>query len=307
MAKGDHSGSDRRRPAFRDWADAVAKLAAAGAIVWGAYIANTFQGKSTAVKLLSEREQAETQLRASMFSDLIQPIVGADVTKIDVKREQLLAQLLALNFHEHFEFKPLLLRVDERLKAELSGQALDERLGQLRGMMRRVISRQVNMLISASEQRETDKGVIHRVRLQGELEPTQKSCTFRTDACAFQQRIVTTSPDDHYKLHVYFSDPDWQDESVRVNATLFPSHATVDDFEPYSVDFRLTWYDLPFTDHTLLADGTRFAFFLDNIDADTERATVGLVWFPKNYFTPRERPIDFSDFREQLGLELEAR
>ena len=87
--------------------DTIAKLAAAGAIVYAALLANTFQAKMTNVKILSEREQAESQLRATMFTSLIDPISGPSkgIEEIPIKREKLLIELLALNFNEHFEFK----------------------------------------------------------------------------------------------------------------------------------------------------------------------------------------------------------
>ncbi|NIT04004.1 hypothetical protein GTO10_03700, partial [Candidatus Saccharibacteria bacterium] len=64
--------------------------------------------------------------------------------------------------------------------------------------------------------------------------------------------------------------------------------------------------DFPLTDNTLLADGNRFAVTIQDlsIDEDLQIKTVylKLIWFPKSYFTPRERPINYAEFREKLGL-----
>src|ERR1043166_6489658 len=98
--------------------DSISKLVASGAIVMAAWVAQRFESRSTSLSLLNQREQSETQLRASMFQNLIEPIVGskggADTA---ADREELLVELLTLNFHDHFEFKPLLVRVDRRLAA----------------------------------------------------------------------------------------------------------------------------------------------------------------------------------------------
>jgi hypothetical protein len=69
--------------------------------------------------------------------------------------------------------------------------------------------------------------------------------------------------------------------------------------------FTITPYDFSLTDNTLLADGNRFAVTLEYIEIDETLKTVylRLIWFPKNYFTARERPMNYSEFRERLGLQ----
>jgi hypothetical protein len=69
-------------------------------------------------------------------------------------------------------------------------------------------------------------------------------------------------------------------------------------------DFLLTWFDFPFTDNTLLADGTRFSLAIDKVDSEKETATIQLVWFPQDYFSARERPTNYRQLREKLGLTL---
>ena len=78
-----------------DWLDAIAKLVGAAAVLAVALIANSFQGRLTGVSLQSQREQAESQLRANMFSSLIGPIAGPQTNgkALSPDREQLIAQL----------------------------------------------------------------------------------------------------------------------------------------------------------------------------------------------------------------------
>ena len=75
-----------------------------------ALFANSLQSRLTGVSIQSQREQAESQLRAGMFSSLISPIGGAQSSDkpMPADREMLLAELLALNFNENFEMKPLM-------------------------------------------------------------------------------------------------------------------------------------------------------------------------------------------------------
>jgi len=149
--------------AIKDVVDTLAKVAGAGAIVFAAIIANNYQvemseenirnqNKQAAFTILSQREQAESQLRASMFSDLIDPIIGPrSGNEISAERERLMVELLTLNFHEHFEFKPLLLHVDQRLASKnIEGMSKEEAIKErnsLRSVARRVIGRQIAVLI----------------------------------------------------------------------------------------------------------------------------------------------------------------
>ena len=57
-------------------ADVVFKGVAAFAGLFIVFVASSFQSSMTAATLQSQREQADSLLRASMFSDLIDSIVG---------------------------------------------------------------------------------------------------------------------------------------------------------------------------------------------------------------------------------------
>ena len=59
-----------------------------------------------------------------MFSSLIGPIAGPQTNgkALSPDREQLIAQLLALNFNENFELKPLLEDAGERLAPKIDSR-----------------------------------------------------------------------------------------------------------------------------------------------------------------------------------------
>jgi hypothetical protein len=67
--------------------------------------------------------------------------------RVDLERERLLVELLTLNFHEHFESKPLLLHVEKRIRSELSGQDRERALSSLVSIVRRVSDRQIATLM----------------------------------------------------------------------------------------------------------------------------------------------------------------
>ena len=140
-----------------DNSDPILKLTGTFAILFGTWLATSYESKLTAVTLISEREQAESRLRASMFNNLISPISGPSKEEIDPHRECVLVELLALNFHEHFEFKPLMMHVDKRLsetcyskdnnKKKITPQEAKYDRDSLRSIARRITDRQIKTLI----------------------------------------------------------------------------------------------------------------------------------------------------------------
>src|SRR3989454_232293 len=104
---------------FVDWIEASAKVVGAVAMLVIAVFANSLQGRLTGISIQSQREQAESQLRANMFNSLISPLAGSQKDgNMSADREVLLTELLALNFHENFELKPLMEDAAERLATE---------------------------------------------------------------------------------------------------------------------------------------------------------------------------------------------
>lgn len=386
--------------AIKDVVDTLAKVAGAGAIVFAAIIANNYQvemsdenirnqNKQAAFTILSQREQAESQLRASMFSDLIDPIVGSrSGDEIPADRERLMVELLTLNFHEHFEFKPLLLYVDQRLASgNIEGMSKDEAIKErnsLRSVARRVIDRQIALLIKERAEEptlltisDTDKskfpdgfgrvaksdfgygnlvqdllkeGVIknakgkpdyvyfrHNIKNEHELEMELKKIGIRNKnkmrrviknwrqfrsqvsqmpgekviPLRFRQvgngtrvsQTVSMRPPagGERRVDVIISAPDWENQTVEVSLKIKSS--TEESSSDTTKNFTLTWYDLPFTDNTLLSDGYRFALVLGDMDTEILPRTVNLkfIWFPQNYFPPRERPINNNYFQNILG------
>ncbi|NIT04005.1 hypothetical protein GTO10_03705, partial [Candidatus Saccharibacteria bacterium] len=149
------------------WVDTIAKLLAAigvvGAATAGAIIGNEYKSKMDTATLLSQREQSESNLRATMFSNLIGPIAGPQKDKeVPPEREILLIELLALNFHDHFELKPLLKFVDEKTTQRMDPEPGREARDSLRSTARRIIDRQIASLLKESS--EKDRTVVHQLR-----------------------------------------------------------------------------------------------------------------------------------------------
>ena len=288
-----------KRPSVWTIFDTLAKVAAAGAIVWAAVIANEFQSRMTATAVISEREQAESQLRANMFNNLIDPIVGGKGKEGDiaVERERLLVELLALNFHEHFEFKPLLEHVDCRLGQDADEEKGKENRRSLRSVVRRVTERQISTLVrEGADQIEPIDFIETETRLirGNELSDSVPKPT------PFGQPKEVKSPEGRYSLKIGISKADWEKETFNIWILVDDN---VCDQKRLPMDFTLTWFDFPLTDNTRLRDGNRFSVVLSAVHPQARRVTLEVIWFPKGYFTARERPINYQKFQEILGLQ----
>jgi hypothetical protein len=309
--------------------DVVAKLFAAAAVVWGAYIANEFQATMTTATLQSQREQADSTLRASMFHDLIDPILGPERGNLPLDRELLLVELLGLNFHEHLELGPLMVHVDERLmREEIPGMDREAAREQLQSTARRVLQRQLALLTKEkSDLSSDDRAYIYRLDIEERLpqeiakEISPPSPRFELNR-AFGELIRIDSPNKAYTLYFTVSPPRrWEEQSFPVSMQIINKEDAIEaktSQEATAIkkgidkktktaiadrDFVLTWFDFPFIDNTLLADGTRFSLVIDRVDdkEKPKKVVLKFIWFPKDYFSLRERPTNYTEWKK-LGL-----
>ena len=328
MAPANRSASMQIKSWVREILDWLVKLLPVIATIAVTVLADQYKTSLTASTLLSEREKADSQLRSEMFAKLVDPISGAKSgAEVPLEREQLLAELLSLNFHEHIGMKPLLNHVDARLAQESldhdQSKAAQARLARLsfRSIARTVISRQTAMLTrSSTDAQSEDNARIERIDLGPAVDDAAVLRQIQVDGAMvhkFSEPIEVMSGSGRHKLYLQVDRQNWNDETFHVAVRI----CAIKDRREVPLadsDFELSWFDFPLTDNTLLADGTRFAIVLDQVydtngrfnDAHVEnavpdatrRARVNIIWFPKDYIAARERPTNYREFRRSLGL-----
>jgi hypothetical protein len=319
---------------FKSWVrevlDWIVKLLPVIATVLVALLADQYKASLTASTLLSEREKADSQLRSEMFSKLVDPISGArSGSDVSLEREQLLAELLSLNFHEHIGLKPLLSHVDARLAREAvdkdQAKAAVARVARqsFRSVARTVTSRQTAMLTRSSGEGSKDGGAqIQKLDIglpNNNLAFVERLKREKAQIENFGKPIIVDNPSGTHRLYLTVSQPNWDNETFHVDVSIYSIKSTGEE-ELANRDFELSWFDFPLTDNTLLADGTRFAIILDQVydvndgrysDLKMEQATgdasrrvkTSIVWFPRDYIAARERPTNYREFRRSLGLD----
>jgi hypothetical protein len=327
------------------WMDVSGKLAlplvTAIVALAGTYLTTTINEQNNVRQTINQREQAESALRTQMFRELVSPVVGdlgGSAADDDNRPERLalLAEMLALNFHEHFELGPLMLYVDE-----LPGQTPLNR-NRMRSVARRVISRQLAVLgpataatadaacgqepsdvdiwLTSDASEPADKP--QACELAGQ--PDGKSAYFQCSSVEQKSEVLApfsvSSKDCKDRLTILLADLDWANNSVRAVATSTPpaqstagSQAAANTI-PEFVEFTLSPYAMPFSDNTLLRSGNRFGLYVRQIEPSREPCTppscdpttrlmrLSLIWFPRDFIPPRERPTDFEAIRKSLKL-----
>jgi hypothetical protein len=315
----------RWRGNFRFAADVVNTLAVplvtVAATILGIYATNSLREREIEIarqnnlqSLRNQREQSETALRSAMFKELVGPLLqtgsdsplsGPPADLPRVQRLALLAELLTLNFHEHFELGPLLRYVDT-----LPGQTEDAR-ARLRGTARRVISRQLAPLLAAADGPAGSSPGFLEISLNSDVSapadallscavpdasspPVDRAISLDCSASARGAPLHVTSPDGRDTLQISFRAVNWADQTVGIYARqLDRSNAQQSNTPP--IEFTLSPYSLPFSDNTLLSTGNRFGIYLTRIDSVPDVARVmrlSFVWFPRDFVPPRERPLD---------------
>lgn len=330
--RGD-GGETGWRADVRFAAEIVSKLAipllTVAATVLGIYVSNTFKQREMEIArennlqaLQNQREQSETALRSAMFRELVGPLLqtqGESAVASDqpdlprAQRLALLAELLTLNFHEHFELGPMLRYVDN-----LPGQT-DEARSRLRSTARRVVSRQLAPMLSASDRgrgRNPDMFEVFLTSDPAEPADEPQTCFMPADGvgregkavelrCTGRPRtgdageripppLTVVSPDGRVSIQVVLRGLNWKDQSIGVYVVVLDAEGDTDDSVP-PMEFTLSPYSLPFSDNTLLPSGNRFGLYIVRIDdlPDVLRAMMlRFVWFPKDFVPPRERPYE---------------
>ena len=263
----------------KDWIDILAKLLPGiGAIIAGIFIplvihinAERSRNNQLYTEIVSKREMADTELRAKMFENLIKCFFG-DISQQRTNKEKLtLLRLLALNFHEFFDLKPLF----EELEAELE----KEYKYKLREIAKEIASKQEAMLSHIKEGIVFER-TLYKGKENGIIVPPIDQNAYRG-----------------HRLGITVTEIGQNDAYVYVKIYVIDIPEGVKNVgDTAEVSFELSFYDMPFIDNTKLFNATRFAITLKDIVWDEndkskrKAARIKIIFFPESYMSSRDRP-----------------
>jgi hypothetical protein len=232
----------------------------------GAYVLNKKQDADTRAKvyaeLTSQREQADTLMRKDMFAKIIESVLKKDESS---DRAVLNMELLAYNFHESLNLKPLFAYVRRNLDEPVSTN-----VARLEKVARDVTQKQLLVLEEAGQSVEF---TIDLKTLQ--TDPESKSLTLGRIERVF--KIVARKPD--LKAH---------ELEVQLLITTLPAEETKD------ISFTVGFFDFPMIDNTRLSGDQRCAIVLQSpLEEGAPWVRMRLIYFPGSRASLREKT--FSD------------
>ena len=254
----------------RDWIDILAKLLPglsallAGILVPLVIHVNGERSRQNQLyaEIVSKREAADSDLRAKMFQNLITAFYGDQAN--EPRNKLSLLRLLALNFHEFFDLKPLFEDLQTNLNAE-------ERK-RFQAFLKELAGKQEAMLLHGP-------GVqFFRLHLG---EGMANGMTVPENNASYQG----------HRLGVTATEINAKEEYVLMQVVDLPDATEKRAGTLAEVRFKLTYGSLPFIDNTKLFGGTRFAVTLEQFNEGTPKtADIKIIFFPESYMSSRDRP-----------------
>ena len=196
-----------------------------------------------------------------MFDSLIKSYLGGEVEK-DPDKQMVYLHLLALNFQEFFDAKPLFEELDKKLP--------EDKKEELRKIAKKIASKQVTLLTKPWDK------IPELSLVEGEGKTNQGEFKLTVNGSPFTFLVELLSIGS-------------SSAEVRVSG--------METIESKPLEFAVSFYDMPFMDNTKLMNGSRFAFILKNLDLKTKTAVIQVIFFPEKYMSLRDRPY----FEEMLS------
>ena len=229
-------------------------------------------------EVMSSREQAESGLRKDMFLSIMQIFLRPEGAGVESKMLNL--EMLAYNFSESLNLKPLFAHMDRRINNAAGSEKKDykERLDQV---AREVKNRQMVLLeqVGRKFSRTIDFEKFRASPGGMELEP---------------EKLVLNNTEREFMLSVLGYDPGRQELTMELGVRT-PRESSNVQRRIFNVGF----YDFPMIDNTRLSSDQRAAVVLNQTNEGG--ADLTLVYFPGSYASLKEK-VSYDEVVENLRL-----
>jgi hypothetical protein len=221
-------------------------------------------------ELMSKREEAESSLRKDMFVSIIQSFLKGGTGGLDEKVLNL--ELLAYNFHESLNLKPLFIYLDRQIKAAPAPKRADYE-DRLVTVAREIIHKQMLVLESAGAKADRIVDFSELKKTPGGIELDDATLKF----------------DDHPRhFSIYAIQADMKTHELKVRLEIRTIVDSLHTPEVNTAEFWIGPFDFPMIDNTRLSNDQRCSIVLNAFD--TESADITLVFFPGAYASLKEKP-----------------
>ena len=236
-------------------------------------------------ELMSKREESESALRKDMFVNIITSFLDKGGT--DLSGDVLNLELLAYNFHESLNLKPLFLDLKRRIAAGEARAATPESKVEYAGYADRLerVAREI-----ARRQ---------MIVLEGAGRKYDSTVDLSQDPDGISLDPVTLSldgKDTTLGLDILGVDRENRELTVSMNVeTPDPEQGR----QTKSMTFNVSYFDFPMIDNIRLTYGQRAAVVLNNFS--DQSADITVVLFPGTYASLKERPYYNEVIENVLG------
>jgi hypothetical protein len=220
-------------------------------------------------ELMSRREEAESSLRKDMLVSIIAQYLRPTDSDLDSKVLNL--ELLAYNFHDSLDLRPLFFDLQRRITRSNDADKA-ELLARIQSVAKEITAKQLFALEGhgKSFRRSVDLEELKAAR--GGLELEGETITVRDTTCQVNLRVLGV-------------DMDQQQVKVRLEVKAPPNRPDLTDTR---ATFEASYFDFPMIDNTRLSNGLRCAVALGNFSPDG--ADLITVCFPGEYASLKDRP-----------------
>jgi hypothetical protein len=225
-------------------------------------------------ELMSKREESESALRKDMFKSIIDSFLKPGMQNSSLDAQLLNIELLAYNFHESLNLKPLFLQLEKSILAMKNGPQKRDQFDRLERLAREVTRKQVLALEAAGDKFDRQIDLDSLKNNPGGLMLDEDSLD--VDNIRRLYRVLAIEADQHTK-----------NIKVRLEVRTL-SDSLAQDSPPSIAEFWISFFDFPMIDNTRLSHDQRCAIVITNFDEQS--VDISVLAFPGSHASLREKP-----------------
>lgn len=237
-------------------------------------------------ELMSQREEADVQLRKDMFKSIIDTFLTS--SKGQPKEDVLKLELLAYNFHDSLDLGPLFKQAYQDIDDHVPADQKQPYLERLERVASVVTGRQVSALKEPGQAEERPVDL---------LELDSKPAGFVVYEGDMRLPVLwgssPNSNDPDYKARHFMLEllrPDRKTREILVRLRITAPGSTDITNPEVDKNFWVGFFDFPMIDNTRLSHDQRCAVVLNDFDPRSNFAQVTVVFFPGDRASLKEKP-----------------
>lgn len=224
-------------------------------------------------ELMSKREESESALRKDMFNSIIGSFLSTGTSAGSLESKVLNLELLAQNFHESLNLKPLFLHLEREVNSIKDPPERERYLDRLETVARDVTRKQMWVL------EEAGKKFQRRIDLDS-LRNNPGGIELDNDTLA----VAAIRRD----FRVFALEADLKTRNLKVRLEVRTLDSTQAAADPNVVEFWVGFFDFPMIDNIRLSQDQRASVVLTEFEDDS--ADLSILEFPGSHASLKEKP-----------------